>query len=71
MPDLTDLSMYFTQVRSAAAADLKNREKTHANTGARKFSFNDYMMRRAELVNEALDRAVPLQYPEAVTEAMR
>ncbi len=29
-----------------------------------KFSFKEYMMQRAELVNEAMDRAVPLQYPE-------
>lgn len=29
------------------------------------------MVNRAELVNGALDAAVPLQYPEAVVESMR
>ena len=49
------------------AAELKSREVEAAAT----FDFKQYMQDRAELVNEALDRAVPLQYPEAVTEAMR
>jgi len=58
------------QVRGAA--ELKSREEVHAGSAeGRKFSFKEYIMQRAELVNAALDRAVPLQYPEAVTEAMR
>jgi hypothetical protein len=38
---------------------------------AEAFDFKEYMMQRAMLVNVALDKAVPLQYPEVVTEAMR
>lgn len=60
----------WAQVRGAA--ELKSREEVHVGAlEERKFSFKEYMMQRAELVNAALDRAVPLQYPEAVTEAMR
>jgi hypothetical protein len=60
----------WAQVRGAA--ELKSREEVHAGSAEeRRFSFKEYMMQRAELVNAALDRAVPLQYPEAVTEAMR
>ena len=54
------------------AAELKSREEVQTESGQElKFSFKEYMMKRAQLVNEALDKAVPLQYPEAVTEAMR
>jgi hypothetical protein len=35
------------------------------------FDFKEYMMQRAARVNAALDKAVPLRYPEVVTEAMR
>lgn len=35
------------------------------------FDFNKYMGETAQQVNEALDKAVPLAYPEAVTESMR
>mmetsp|Transcript_7866 Transcript_7866/g.23685 ORF Transcript_7866/g.23685 Transcript_7866/m.23685 type:complete len:348 (-) Transcript_7866:780-1823(-) len=36
-----------------------------------KFDFETYMRGRAVVVNEALDAAVPVAYPEALTEAMR
>lgn len=42
-----------------------------SNGASLSFDFKQYMEERAQLVNEALDKAVPLQYPEAVTEAMR
>jgi geranylgeranyl diphosphate synthase type II len=35
------------------------------------FNFATYMKERAALVNEALDKAVPMQYPEIINEAMR
>ena len=35
------------------------------------FSFSQYMGQQAEHVNLALDAAVPLVHPVAVTEAMR
>ena len=35
------------------------------------FNFGAYMKERAMLVNEALDRSVPLQYPEVIHESMR
>lgn len=36
-----------------------------------KFDFETYMKGRAVVVNEALDAAVPVAYPETLTEAMR
>ncbi|GAX80153.1 hypothetical protein CEUSTIGMA_g7591.t1 [Chlamydomonas eustigma] len=38
---------------------------------AAQFDFESYMVERAKLVNKALDQAVPLVYPETLTEAMR
>lgn len=35
------------------------------------FNFAAYMKERATLVNEALDKAVPMQYPEIINESMR
>ena len=35
------------------------------------FNFKAYMAERAEQVNKALDEAMPLQYPQVITEAMR
>ena len=40
-------------------------------TGATRFEFNSYVKEHAVLVNEALDRLVPLQHPEDITEPMR
>ena len=52
-----------------ATAEVLSRPgvKSHAE----RFNFKQYMVNRAELVNGALDAAVPLQYPEAVVESMR
>lgn len=36
-----------------------------------KFDFNVYMKSKAQAVNVALDKAVPMQYPEKIREAMR
>ena len=54
-----------------SAAELKSREEVATTTKLSSFNFKEYMVTRAQLVNEALDKAVPLQYPEEVTEAMR
>ena len=35
------------------------------------FDFKQYMKSRAELIDQALDKSVPMQYPELVSEAMR
>lgn len=35
------------------------------------FNFASYMKERAQMVNEALDKSVPLQYPEIINESMR
>jgi len=35
------------------------------------FDFKEYLRSKAMAVNEALDRAVPLRYPERIHEAMR
>lgn len=66
-----------TQVR--AAADVLEAEQQQAGgalpangqNGAPKFDFKQYMGQRAQLVNQALDASVPMQYPEVVNEAMR
>lgn len=38
---------------------------------AESFDFETYMKSRAKMVNAALDKAVPLEYPEDLTESMR
>lgn len=35
------------------------------------FDFNAYMKERAQIIDAALDKSVPLQYPEVINEAMR
>lgn len=35
------------------------------------FNFKAYMAERAALIDAALDKSVPMQYPELVNEAMR
>ena len=42
-----------------------------AATNEEAFNFASYMKERAQLVNEALDKSVPLQYPETINESMR
>ncbi len=42
-----------------------------AATNEEAFNFASYMKERAQLVNEALDKSVPLQYPEVINESMR
>ena len=72
------LGVELTQVR--AAADVLEAEQqqqaggalpANGQNGAPKFDFKQYMGQRAELVNQALDASVPMQYPEIVTESMR
>lgn len=57
----------FLQVQ--ATAEVLSRPDTHIH--ADRFNFKGYMASRAELVNEALEASVPLQYPEDVVESMR
>ena len=52
-----------------ATAEVLSRPDVHLK--ADRFNFKAYMAGRAELVNEALEVSVPLQYPEAVVESMR
>ncbi|KAK9838120.1 hypothetical protein WJX81_002397 [Elliptochloris bilobata] len=42
-----------------------------ARPAAEALDFGEYMKQRAVLVNEALERSVPLQYPEVINESMR
>lgn len=35
------------------------------------FDFKQYMADRARIIDEALDKSVPLQYPEVINESMR
>ncbi len=46
-------------------------EKPAASSVEEAFNFGNYMKERAALVNEALDKSVPLQYPEIINESMR
>ena len=56
------------QVRNSVEVAVADRP---AAAGGDAFDFAAYMKERAMLMNDALDKSVPLQYPEAVTESMR
>lgn len=57
-----------TQIRnSVETAVAEQLAATHEEA----FNFASYMKERAHLVNEALDKSVPLQYPEIINESMR
>ena len=56
------------QVRNSVETAVA--EKVAATTDVA-FNFGTYMKERAQLVNEALDKSVPLQYPEIINESMR
>ena len=51
-------------VQVAATADVRVSPKTQ-------FDLQAYTKQQADLVNEALDRTVPLQHPESITDPMR
>jgi geranylgeranyl diphosphate synthase, type II len=53
------------------AAEVSVRPESTTASAARSFDFKIYMGERAALIDEALDRAVPLQYPEVILESMR
>lgn len=55
----------------AKLVELSKVVEEKASSDAAPFEFNSYMGRKAMAVNAALDKAVPLRYPEMVTEAMR
>ncbi|GAQ81691.1 geranylgeranyl diphosphate synthase type II [Klebsormidium nitens] len=48
---------------------LEDKVKAEADQDA--FDFNSYMGAKAKAVNAALDKAVPMQYPEKIHESMR
>lgn len=52
-------------------AEVMPREATSVQASTEAFDFNKYMLSRAQLINKALDAAVPEQYPEVVTGSMR
>lgn len=54
-------------VRCAADVSVRPTEATTKPS----FDFQAYMGERATLIDAALDRAVPLQYPEVINESMR
>lgn len=56
------------QVRSSVEVAVADKPATAGEEG---FNFGAYMKERAVLVNEALDRSVPLQYPDVIHESMR
>ncbi len=65
------VSLYIlqTMIQVQATAEVLSRPDVHSR--ADRFNFRQYMANRAELVNEALEASVPLQYPEDVVESMR
>ncbi|CAK0784644.1 Geranylgeranyl pyrophosphate synthase [Coccomyxa viridis] len=64
----TSVSRRAFQVRNSVETAVA--EKVAATTDEA-FNFGTYMKERAQLVNEALDKSVPLQYPETINESMR
>lgn len=56
--------------RPSCVAEVSVRDATVA---AKKpsFDFKLYMADRAQIIDAALDKSVPLQYPEVINEAMR
>ena len=62
-------SYSFLQVAQGAARVATPETAAPGVGGA--FNFKAYMAERAEQVNKALDEAMPLQYPQVITEAMR
>ena len=65
--------MRLRQVRGQprAAQVQSTAETLVARPAAGALDFGEYMKQRAVLVNEALERSVPLQYPEVINESMR
>ncbi|KAL4419453.1 hypothetical protein ABPG77_003566 [Micractinium sp. CCAP 211/92] len=53
------------------AAETSVRPDSTAVKAKPSFDFNGYMKERAQLIDAALDKSVPLQYPEVINEAMR
>ncbi|PRW39174.1 geranylgeranyl diphosphate synthase [Chlorella sorokiniana] len=57
------------QQRPSCVAEVSVRDAAVAKKPS--FDFKMYMAERAEVIDAALDRSVPLQYPEVINEAMR
>lgn len=57
------------RARVISEVEEKSSEKSAAQSS--KFEFDTYMRGKAAAVNVALDKAVPMQYPEKIHEAMR
>ncbi len=55
-----------TQVH--AAADLAQKPAESVLAG---FDFEQYMLKRGKMINQALDKALPMAYPPDVIESMR
>ena len=67
------LSLYRAPVSSSGASNtnvqlLNLQEETKKGI---EFNFNKYMLAKEMEMNEALDRVVPLRYPEKLHESMR
>ena len=52
-----------TSVRPDAASAVKSKPPA--------FDFRQYMAERAQIIDAALDKSVPMQYPEVINESMR
>lgn len=52
------------------AAEVSVRPEV-SSTSAPRFDFKQYMAERAQIIDAALDKSVPLQYPEVINESMR
>ncbi len=56
------------QARCIAEVTVKPEQPATAKPS---FDFKKYMGERAQLIDAALDKSVPMQYPEVVNESMR
>lgn len=51
-----------------AAADLAQKAPESATAD---FNFEQYMYQRGKMINQALDKSIPMAYPPDVIESMR
>ena len=55
-------------VQVNAAADLAQKAPESATAD---FNFEQYMYQRGKMINQALDKSIPMAYPPDVIESMR
>ena len=64
----TGTPSYIPLLQVHAAADLAEKAPGAATAD---FNFEQYMYKRGKMINQALDKALPMAYPPDVIESMR